>query len=106
MLSESMQHAKGDMQMRMLKEQQVEALRVRETLDAALAKDGETLLSNDEQSLIKQALQSMDKLAQGDDVEAIKQAIASVDEASQLFAERRMDQSIQQAFAGQSVEKI
>ncbi|MFT7215837.1 MAG: molecular chaperone HscA, partial [Paraglaciecola sp.] len=36
----------------------------------------------------------------------IKQAIESVDKASQLFAERRMDHSIKQAFAGHSVDSI
>jgi molecular chaperone HscA len=106
MLSASMQHAKGDMQTRMLKEQQVEAARVKETLEAALVRDGDTLLSENEQSHIKQALATLQKLAQGTEVEAIKQAIESVDEASQIFAQRRMDQSIQQAFAGQSVDKI
>ncbi len=106
MLSASMQHAKGDMQVRMLKEQQVEAARVKETLDAALAQDGDTLLSDDEREQIQHALEEMISLAQRTEVEAIKQAIKKVDEASQIFAERRMDQSIQQAFAGQSVEKI
>ena len=106
MLSASMQHAKGDMQARMLKEQQVEAQRVKETLDAALAQDGDALLSSEERAHIEQALEAMKNLAQGTEVEAIKQAIEKVDEASQLFAQRRMDHSIQQAFAGQSVDKI
>ncbi len=39
MLKESMSNAKGDMQARMLKEQQVEALRVIEALEASLASD-------------------------------------------------------------------
>ncbi|MFT4937479.1 MAG: molecular chaperone HscA [Paraglaciecola sp.] len=106
MLTASMQHAKGDMQARMLKEQQVEAARVQETLDAALALDGDKLLSNDERTLIQQQLSAMQKVALSTDIEGIKQAITEVDKASQIFAERRMDQSIQRAFAGQSVDKI
>lgn len=106
MLSASMQHAKGDMQKRMLKEQQVEAARVQETLEAALAQDGDTLLSADERAQVQQALEAMQNLAQGTDVEAIKQSIEKIDEVSQIFAQRRMDHSIQQAFAGQSVDKI
>ena len=106
MLTASMQHAKGDMQARMLKEQQVEAARVHETLSAALAQDGDKLLSTQEQAFILQQLSAMQNIALGTDVEGIKQAIEQVDKASQIFAERRMDQSIQHAFAGQSVDKI
>ncbi|MFT5674399.1 MAG: molecular chaperone HscA [Paraglaciecola sp.] len=106
MLTASMQHAKGDMQARMLKEQQVEAARVQETLDAALAQDGDKLLSTQERTFIQQQLSAMQKTALGTDVEEIKKAIEQVDKASQIFAERRMDQSIKHAFAGQSVDKI
>jgi len=45
-------------------------------------------------------------IAKGDDTQAIKDAIEIVDKASQDFAARRMDQSIQQALAGQSVNDI
>jgi molecular chaperone HscA len=106
MLTASLQHAKGDMQARMLKEQQVEAARVHETLNAALAQDGEKLLSEQERAFIQQQISAMQEIALTSDVDAIKQAIEEVDKASQIFAERRMDQSIQQAFAGQSVDKI
>ena len=106
MLTASMQHAKGDMQARMLKEQQVEAARVHETLGAALAQDGDKLLSTQEQTFIQQQLNAMQNIAIGSDVEGIKQAIEQVDKASHIFAERRMDQSIKHAFAGQSVDKI
>jgi molecular chaperone HscA len=106
MLSASMQNAKGDMQARMLKEQQVEAARVQETLEAALAKDGAVLLNEAERAQITKVVGEMHSAAKGDDVEAIKQAIEQVDQSSQVFAQRRMDQSIQQAFAGQSVDKI
>jgi molecular chaperone HscA len=44
--------------------------------------------------------------AKGDDTQAIKDAIEVVDKASQDFASRRMDESIQQALAGQSVDDI
>ena len=106
MLTASLEHAKGDMQARMLKEQQIEAARVQETLDAALAQDGEKLLSEQERAFIQQQISAMQEIALTSDVEGIKQAIEQVDKASQIFAERRMDQSIQQAFAGQSVDKI
>ncbi len=106
MLKSSMTFAKEDMQARMLKEQQVEAARVDESLTSALAKDGEALLSEEERQYIDSMLNAMREAAQQEDVEAIKQAIEKVDQASQLFAERRMDKSINIALAGQSVTDI
>ena len=43
-----MEHAREDIELRMLKEQQVEAKRVVEAINTALAQDGEVLLSNSE----------------------------------------------------------
>lgn len=106
MLKASMQFADQDMQARMLKEQQVEAARVNETLEAALQADGEALLNADERAAIIAGLNDLQETAKGTDKEAIKVAIKAVDKLSQLFAERRMDQSIRQAFSGQAVDKI
>jgi molecular chaperone HscA len=106
MLLSSMQHAGADMQARMLKEQQVEAARVAENLRAALDADGDALLSVNERKAIETALAQMLSLAEGTDVQAIKTAIEAVDNASQDFAASRMDNSIRQAFAGQSVDNI
>jgi molecular chaperone HscA len=106
MLTASMQNAKQDMQARMLKEQQVEASRVEEALRAALAQDGQELLSADEIQTIDEYLNQLLKVAKENDVEAIKQAIEKVDTASQNFAARRMDKSINIALTGQSVDQI
>ena len=106
MLSASMSHAKEDMQARMLREQQVEADRVLEALIAALTPDAKQLLSNDELTHLENTMLALANIAKGDDTQAIKDAIAKVDQASQDFAARRMDQSIQQALAGQSVNDI
>ncbi|WP_133470596.1 Fe-S protein assembly chaperone HscA [Paraglaciecola marina] len=106
MLKASMEHAQDDMQARMLKEQQVEAARVYETLTAALHADGATLLNKEERQIIEQGLVELQTLAQGTDKEAIKTGIENVDKLSQVFAERRMDQSIKNAFSGQSVDQI
>ena len=106
MPSASMSHAKADMQARMLREQQVEADRVLEALIAALTPDAKQLLSVDELSHLEQTMLDLANIAKGDDTQAIKEAIERVDQASQDFAARRMDQSIQQALAGQSVNDI
>ncbi|PCK29748.1 Fe-S protein assembly chaperone HscA [Pseudoalteromonas piscicida] len=106
MLKDSMSHAKEDMTARMLKEQQVEALRVLEALEASLATDGH-LLSEDELETLRDA---MTKLAQmresADNPDQIKNVIEEVDQASSEFASRRMDQSIKKALQGQSVDEV
>ncbi|WP_026970963.1 Fe-S protein assembly chaperone HscA [Aliagarivorans marinus] len=106
MLKDSITHAKDDVSMRMLREQQVEASRFIENMTAALDADGETLLAADERALIEQAMQALANVAANDDVAAIEQAIKTLDQQSQEFAARRMDNSIKQALKGQSVEGL
>ncbi|WP_026958907.1 Fe-S protein assembly chaperone HscA [Aliagarivorans taiwanensis] len=106
MLKDSITHAKDDISMRMLREQQVEASRFIENMTAALDADGETLLAADERTLIEQAMQALANVAAKDDVAAIEQAIKTLDQQSQEFAARRMDNSIKQALKGQSVEGL
>ncbi|GAC19896.1 Fe-S protein assembly chaperone HscA [Paraglaciecola arctica] len=106
MLKASMDYADEDMQARMLKEQQVEASRVQENLQAAMDADGQALLETVEKQAIEMALLNLSEVAKGNDKEAIKAAIEQVDKLSQAFAQRRMDQSIKSAFSGQSVDRI
>ncbi|MBT0585730.1 Fe-S protein assembly chaperone HscA [Alteromonas oceanisediminis] len=105
MLKASMSHAKGDMQARMLKEQQVEAARVLEALQSALAVD-KALLDDRELAVLENTMADLDAAAKADSTDDIKAAIDAVDKASQVFAERRMDKSINLALAGQSVEQL
>jgi molecular chaperone HscA len=106
MLKASMENAEEDMQARMLKEQQVEAARVQENLQAAINLDGDALLDEAEKQAILAELAKLASLAKGLDKEAIKAAIKQVDKLSENFAQRRMDQSIKTAFSGQSVDRI
>lgn len=105
MLKASMANAKDDMQMRMLKEQQVEATRVLEALEAAL-QEHETLLDAEELGLLRDSMAQLSDIAGGSDTAAIKAQIEVVDQASQAFAARRMDLSIQQALSGKQVQDI
>ena len=106
MLQSSMEHAKDDMQVRMLREQQVEADRVLESMHSALDVDGQELLSDDERNEIIESLATLEHLKQQGDVAAIKNQIETVDAISQEFASRRMDKSIKQALSGQSISDI
>lgn len=106
MLKESMSNAKGDMQARMLKEQQVEALRVIEALNASLAVD-QGLLNETQLTHLKAEIAQLEQIRHSAQQPAeIKAAIEKVDKASSDFAARRMDASIKKALTGQSVDNI
>ena len=105
MLKASMSNAKQDMQDRMLKEQQVAAARILEALSAALSEDS-GLLNAEQHAALAGSMQHLSQTANNGTKDAIKEAIKQVDNASQVFAELRMDKSINLALAGQAVDKI
>jgi len=106
MLSDSMTFAEKDIQARMLVEQQVEAKRVVENLQAAIQKDGQALLNDQEYSAIITAIEELTALANGEDLEAIKEAITSIDKLTENYAEKRMNVSIKAALTGHTVDDI
>lgn len=105
MLKDSMSNAKADIDARMLKEQQVEAARVIESIQAAISLDRH-LLETAEIEAIESVIKSLADISQGDDADAIESEIKKLDQATEIFAERRMDSSINKALSGQSVEKL
>ena len=106
MLKESFSHAQEDIDARKLREEQVDAKRVIEALNSALAEDAEKLLSQSEADDIRQIIAELGELAQGTDQRAIKLKIEAVDKCSAEFAQRRMDASINKALTGHSVDEI
>jgi len=100
-----MSHAEQDIKARMLAEQKVEAARVLESLESALAADA-ALLSAAERQAIDAATAQLRAVAAGDDADAIKDAIKNTDTQTQEFAARRMDQSVRTALKGQSVDEV
>ncbi|HEC2549690.1 TPA: Fe-S protein assembly chaperone HscA [Raoultella ornithinolytica] len=105
MIKDSMSHAEQDIKARMLAEQKVEAARVLESLESALAADA-ALLSAAERQVIDEATAQLRAVAAGDDADAIKDAIKNTDTQTQEFAARRMDQSVRTALKGQSVDEV
>lgn len=105
MLTTSMSAAAEDMQARMLVEQQVEAQRVLEGLTQAINQD-KKLLTSTELLEIETGMHALEAVMQTQDMNQIKQAIAALDAITQTFAGRRMDQSIQQALTGRSVDEL
>ncbi|MFZ5511806.1 MAG: Fe-S protein assembly chaperone HscA [Pseudomonadota bacterium] len=102
MLRDSMDHAGDDMHARALREQQVEARRLVEATEAALAEDG-ALLSPEERTRVERALIELRALINGNDHRAIKAGIDALNGATQDFAARRMDRSIKKALAGHKI---
>lgn len=105
MLRDSIEHAEDDVGARMLREQQVEADRVLEALEAALADDGH-LLNTEERKVVDDAADKLSMLCKGNELRAIKDAIAEVDKAAAEFVARRMDGNIKKALAGHNVNEF
>ncbi|MWQ62886.1 Fe-S protein assembly chaperone HscA [Glaesserella parasuis] len=106
MIKSSMTNAKQDMEARQLAEQRVEADRVIDSVIIALQEDGAELLSVDEFKRIEAELQKLISAKQGTDRQAIQQGIKDLDIATQEFAARRMNLSIQKALAGKAVDEV
>jgi molecular chaperone HscA len=106
MLSESMAHARDDMTARMLKEQQVEARRVIEAIDAALASDGHSLLNETEYKKIKQARDKLQKEIQTACADKLKKSIKAMEKVSETYVARRMNASVKQALAGKQIDQV
>lgn len=105
MLQEGNRAAEEDMHERELREQKVEALRIIESTNSALAADAD-LLSQEERKVVDDALSHLNMVREGTDAEAIKQAIDAVAKSTEEFAARRMDRSIRLALEGKSVDDV
>ncbi|AOU98222.1 Fe-S protein assembly chaperone HscA [Acidihalobacter yilgarnensis] len=106
MLLASIEHARDDMLARRRREEQVDAARVIEALDAALAADGERLLNDIERSAIESARAELERCRTSDDPDVIRRAIEAVEEASRDFVARRMDSAIRSAMSGHRVDEF
>jgi molecular chaperone HscA len=106
MLRNSLDYAQDDMEVRHLREQQVEADRVLEALQAALREDGDKFLSSEERTAIDQAADKLARLRNGDDHRAIRKAIEKLESVSRVYVDRRMNANIQKAMAGHAVDEF
>ncbi|HEY6721478.1 MAG TPA: Fe-S protein assembly chaperone HscA [Burkholderiales bacterium] len=105
MLKDSFDHAKDDVHLRALKEQQVEGGRMLEATEAALREDAD-LLSAEESAVLRSELDALRKTLSCTEHRTIKSAIERVNRATETFAGRRMDRSIKRALAGRKVESF
>ncbi len=109
MLQDAYGRADDDMMMRMLREAQVDARRLLDATNSALHQDGDALLQPAERLHIEAALHVLGDILEtgGDDsLKALKSAAAALNRATNEFAARRMNASVQRALAGHKLDDL
>ncbi len=105
MLQDSFTSAEGDMKLRALREEQVEAERILLATDSALSQDVD-LLSDSERGEIDASMARLRESAQGTDHHAIKAAVDALAKTTEDFAARRMDRNVRAALTGKKLDEI
>lgn len=105
MLKDALSYAQDDLEARKLREAQIEATRVSESLRAALIKDGDKLLTAAERIPIEQALAVLEATTQSADAAAINQSREALEKICNFYVERRMNTEIQ-ALAGLRLDDL
>jgi molecular chaperone HscA len=106
MLKASYDHARDDKEQRALREQQVDADRLLESLASAIEEDGEKLLDASEKQSLAEAMAILAKARNTVDAQTLKVKIDDLSQASDFFAMRRMDVAIKRALAGHTLDEI
>ena len=109
MLEDAYGKADIDMRERMLREAQVDARRLLDATQAALAQDGEKLLSPVERDTISQAIYALAdviEISGPDSLKPLKYASDELNRITQDFAARRMNASIQLALTGRKLSEL
>ncbi len=106
MLQDAIGSSQSDMHLRALREAQVDARRMLDATEAALAQDA-TLLSPPEIVTIRNAMFKVaDALETDAPVEDLRGATATLGSATDAFAALRMNASINKALAGQTMDSL
>ena len=105
MLQEGMSQSEHDAEQRMLREAQVNAKQLIESVQAALANDAD-LLNEQELAAIQQAIVETQALVETNETEKIRLQTHDFMQLTDEFAARRMDRSIRRALAGKSVDEL
>ncbi|WP_301359871.1 Fe-S protein assembly chaperone HscA [Stutzerimonas nitrititolerans] len=106
MLEDSFHKAGEDKAARALREQIVDAQRLLEAVEAALAADGERLLDEEERLAIEVQMQALRELLDSQDGVAIERQIKRLSQITDAFAARRLDSTVKAALAGRRLNDI
>jgi molecular chaperone HscA len=114
MLQDSYSSAEVDMQMRALREEQVEAERIVLATQSALDTDGDLLALDERTAIDGQVLAVRDALARSNDQaidpdsrqNVLHDAVQALARGTEEFAALRMDKSVRSALAGKSLDQV
>ncbi|WP_313284690.1 Fe-S protein assembly chaperone HscA [Stutzerimonas kunmingensis] len=106
MLEDSFRKADEDRDARALREQLVDAQRLLEAVEAALAVDGERLLSAEERVAIDSQVAELRGLLDSQDVLTIERQTKRLSQITDAFAARRLDSTVKAALAGRRLNDI
>ena len=114
MLQDSYSSAQVDMQMRALREEQVEAERILLATQSALDTDADLLDASEQETVAKLVQGVRDAIAYANDTaiepglrqNALHDAVQALAHGTEEFAARRMDKSVRQALAGKSLDEV
>ena len=105
MLQAGFSSAQQDMQVRALREAQVDAQRLLEAVSSAVSQDGD-LLIGDERQHIEELMEQLRATCGGADLEDLRDRTRRLSALTDDFAARRMDRAVQRALAGQSIDGV
>ena len=107
MLRDSIDHAGEDVRLRALREQQVEADRLIEDIDAALTRDGKALLSVEELNCLRAGIDALAAVrASSSNHRELARHIEALARQSEEFAALRMDAAIKGALTGHRLDEF
>jgi molecular chaperone HscA len=106
MLQDGFASAKEDLLSRSLREEQVNAQRLLDAVHTALQSD-RALLSSEEQLAIDEEMAFLQKILNEEkDSAVVRKAVDKAAKATDDFAQKRMNASIQRALAGKNIAEI
>lgn len=105
MLAAGMANAGSDAHARAVREEQVDLRQLVESVEAAIASDGD-LLSDEERTTITGLIRRAGRVLAMDDVDTLRRAREDLAGATDSFAARRMDRSIRAALSGKTLDEV
>ena len=109
MLQASIAHSGEDKELRSIREAQIEARQLLDSVDIALSQDGHELLSKSEWDDIQRKIHLLSEILQTESTGGlikIREATSALNLATENFANRRMDVSIRKALTGKDVSEL
>lgn len=105
MLKASQDNAKADMEIRALREAQIEARQLIDATASAKIIDGH-LLTDDEANKVDEAIKHLEVLLEGGSSNQIHSSTENLNRISGVFAARRMNLHIGEALKGESIDEV